>query len=164
MRARIRNFALVPLLLVSTACRLWNPYACIYQTRFVGTSGTASVTGGGTVVVQYLNFREYTPEAQVESDMTWDVRGHDLAAPAVRLSLRDKRHTGRVVKALSLSGASATAFTAYSSMEIPKAERDQMLTLLNGNAIAVLELADGSWIGVPLTVIQREKWHRPNCG
>ena len=163
MHAHIRNLTLVPLLVASSACNSLNPYACIYETRFVGTSGTSSVAGSGTVVVESLNFRENTAEAQAPGGMTWNIRGQDLAAEPVRLSLRNAGSASQVVKALSFSSASATAFAANSAMQIPAAERDQIFNLLSGNAIVVLELADGTSISVPVAVTERQDWHRPNC-
>lgn len=159
MRRHARRLLIAPLLLAASC----NLYPCIYETRFVATAGTASAAGVGTVTVESLNFRDYTAEAQTPTAITWRVRGNDLAAAPVTLTLRDARDPGRVVKSLSFQTVFATSFTSASSLDVPPGERDQMFELLNGNAVVVLELTNGTSLTAPLTVTTRENWHRPSC-
>jgi hypothetical protein len=159
MRRTVGLLLLAPLLLAPSC----NPYACIYRTRFVATAGTASAPAVGRVTVESLNFRDYTAEAQTPVMMAWVVRGEGLAAAPVALTLRDARNPARVVKSLSFQHTSATSFTSGSSLDVAPGERDQMFELLNGNAVVVLELANGSSLTVPVTVTTRENWHRPSC-
>jgi hypothetical protein len=161
---RGRFSALLIVMAVSaTGCGLVNPYACIYETRFIGTTGTAS-TADGTVILEYLNFRDYTPEAQSPTELIWSLRGQDFVAGVVSVTLRDERNPTQVVKPLVLfTQPTAGSFVATSSMEIPSAERDQIFNLLDGNAIVFADLANGSSVTVQLAVSEHQDWHRPSC-
>jgi hypothetical protein len=160
---------LLPLLIVTVVSAkgcsgFFNPYACIYETRFVGTAGTAT-TPNGTVVVEHLNFRDYTPEAQSPTELIWSVRGQDFGALVVSVTLRDTRNPAQVVRPLvSFTQPSPGPFALRDARQIPPGERDQIFNLLSGNAMAVAELTNGSTITVPLPVTERQDWHRPNCG
>jgi hypothetical protein len=144
--------------LLAAAC---NPYQCSYETRFVGTTGTT--TGAtGTVIVTYVNFRQYHDDGPVPSDLTWNIRGEGLPSPASALTLR--RADGQTVMSLSMSSTSAVSMTAASAATIAGADRDRMFELLgSGAGVVVLTLQDGSAIAVPLRVASQEDWHHPEC-
>ena len=154
------GFAFLPIFLSLGGC---NIYACVYETRFVSVQGTATATGGGTVVVESMGFRQYRPEQPVSNSVSHVVRGEGFAAAPTRLTLRDNRDPGRVVATLSMQ-TSPVSFTAGSSFDVASSDRDRMFELLaSGNARLFLELANDATVIVPLTVQTREDWHRPNC-
>ena len=139
-----------------------NPYACTYETRFVGTTGTTS-GASGTVIVTYVNFRQYHDNGPVPSDLTWNIRGEGLSSAATALMLRTA--TGQTVLSLSMSSTSEVSMTATSSSTITGADRDRMFELLgSGAGVVVLTLQNGSTISVPLRVASQDDWHHPDCG
>ena len=158
MRMR-RIVSLVSLILGATRC---NPYACTYETRFLGTSGSAN-EANGVVVADYVNAREYHDDGPVPSYLTWRVTAERLVSPASSLVLRDSQ--GRTIRSLSLSSTSASSMTAASSFDLSAAEAVAMFDLLaSGAASLSLQLQNGAAISVPLRVSSQENWHHPECG
>jgi hypothetical protein len=150
--------ALVGASLIATAC---NPYQCTYETRFVGTDGTTT-GANGTLIVTYVNFRQYHDDGPVPSDLTWNIRGEGLASPATGLALRNAN--GQSVLSLSMSSTSAVSMTATSAATITGADRDRMFELLgSGAGVVVLTLQNGGTITVPLRVASQDDWHHPEC-
>ena len=155
----VRAIALLGTLVAAGAC---NPYACTYETRFIGTAATTSGVNG-TLIVTYVNFRQYHDDGPVPSDLTWNIRGEGLASPATGLTL--KRADGQSVMSLSMSSTSAVSMTAQSAATITGADRDKMFELLaSGAGVVILTLQNGSTITVPLRVASQEDWHHPDCG
>lgn len=162
MRPRLtvltRAITLIGASLCAAAC---NPYACTYETRFVGTAGTTA-GANGSLIVTSLNFRQYHDDGPVPSDLTWNVRGEGLASPATGLTL--KSADGQTVLSLSMSSTSAVSMTAMSSATISGADRDRMFELLgSGAGVVILTLQNGSTISTPLRVASQEDWHHPEC-
>jgi hypothetical protein len=154
---------LVPVIVGATTLFLaaCNPYACNYETRFVGTGGAASgVTGNLTV--QYVNFRDYSANGPVPASITWQANAERLSSPPKLLTLRDANDL--LVANLSLQSSSTVSMTAAGSTDVAAADRDKIIALLaSGRAQAVLELESGARIVVPLSVASQEDWHRPSC-
>ena len=154
----VRTIALLGSLAAVEAC---NPYQCTYETRSIGTAATTSGVNG-TLIVTYVNFRQYHDDGPVPSDLTWNIRGEGLASPATGLTL--KRADGQSVMSLSMSSTSAVSMTAQSAATITGADRDRMFELLaSGAGVVVLTLQNGSTITVPLRVASQEDWHHPEC-
>jgi len=144
--------------LSSAAC---NPYACTYETRFVGTAGTVSGVNG-TLIVTSLNFRQYHDDGPVPSDLTWNIRGEGLASPASALTLQIAG--GQSVLSLSMSSTSSVSMTANSAATITGADRDRIFELLaSGAGVVVLTLQNGATITVPARVASQDDWHHPEC-
>ena len=160
LRSTAAFVRLVPLV-GAVLCAACNPYACTYETRFVGTTGTQT-SAIGTVIVTYVNFRQYHDDGPVPSDLTWNLRGEGLASPATGLTL--KSSDGQSAMSLSMSSTSAVSMTAASSATISGADRDRMFALLaSGGGVVVLTLQSGSTILVPLHVASQDDWHHPEC-
>ena len=152
----------IALLVTSVATAACNPYQCTYETRFVGTGGTAS-GANGSLIVTYVNFRQYHDDGPVPSDLTWNIRGEGLSSPATGLTLQ--RADGQTAMSLSMSSTSAVSMTAQSASTITGTDRDRMYELLaSGGGVVVLTLQNGSTIAAPLRVASQDDWHHPDCG
>ena len=155
---RVGALILLGASLIAAGC---NPYACTYETRFVGTGGTTS-GANGTLIVTSVNFRQYHDDGPVPSDLTWNIRGEGLASPATALTL--KNTDGQTVLSLSMSSTSAVSMTASNAATITGADRDRMYErLASGAGVVVLTLQNGSTISVPLRGASPEDWHHPEC-
>lgn len=127
-RVFVRATALLGTSFLAAAC---NPYQCTYETRFVGTAGTTSGPNG-SLIVTYVNFRQYHDDGPVPSDLTWNIRGEGLASPATGLTL--KRADGQSVMSLSMSSTSAVSMTAQSAATITGTDRDLTFQLVASGA------------------------------
>ncbi len=144
--------------LSAAAC---NPYACSYETRFVGTTGTSS-SANGTLIVTSLNFRQFHDDGPVPSDLTWNIRGEGLASPATSLTFQTA--SGQSVMPLSMSSTSSVSMTANNAATITGADRDRMYDLLgSGTVVVVLTLQNGTTITAPVHVASQDDWHHPDC-
>jgi len=138
-----------------------NPYSCSYETRFIGTGGVAS-GAAGNLIVDYVNFRDYSANGPVPAAITWRASAEKLSSPAKVLTLRDAND--QIVASLSLLSSSTVSMTAAGSTDVAAADRDKIFALLtSGRAKAVLELDSGVRVVVPLAVASQEDWHRPSC-
>ena len=155
--------ALLPVLLSVAGCHMYaNIYACKYETRFVSTRGNATSPEVGSVVVEYLNFRQYRPEQPVSNSVSYVAKGEGLTAAPTRLVLRDSRDLSRIVAELGMQ-TSPVSFAAASAFDVASADRDRMFELLaGGNARLFLELANDRTLTVQL-IPTIEDWHRPSC-
>ena len=146
-------------LMLAEAC---NPYACVYETRFVSVGGTVAANGA-TVTVVSMGFRQYRPDQPVSNSLSYVARGEALPAAPTSLTLVDDRDAARTVATLSFQGSSVS-FSAASAVDVASADRDAMFQLLDsGHGQVILRMANGATMTVPLVVAVREDWHRPNC-
>ena len=162
MRLSLRITTTLLLLASLGAC---NVYGCKYQTRFVGTTGTASRPDVGTVTTEYVNFRDYEEGETAPRSLTYSIRSSELIGQPQRLTLRDRRDTTKVVAPLNLIGA--TGQLAYGSHTLTApADREAMYRLLAaGDAVLVLEMQapEVAPLVVPLNAVTVEGWHRARC-
>ena len=139
-----------------------NPYACRYRTRFVATSGTTT-TASGSLIVESLNFREYSEGEPIPNSVSYNMRGESLVAAPTTLTLRD-RSTGAVIQTLSMGHVSTVSMVAGSAFDVAAADRESIFRLLaDGRARVMLELQGGQTVTVDVAVTAREDWHRPSC-
>ena len=141
-----------------------DPYACRYETRFVATAGSGSSAGIGTVVAEFVNFREYSMGAPTPSSLVWTIAATQTVNQPVALSLRDGRDTTTIVAALPI-GVSGNALSAGGLDIATVAERERLFTLLSSEHGVVVVHANGvaGALLIPLTVTALEGWHRPSC-
>jgi hypothetical protein len=146
-------------LVFAQAC---NPYACVYETRFVSVGGSVAANGA-TVTVVSMSFRQYRPNQPVSNSLSYVARGEALPAAATSLTLVDDRDPARTIATLSFQG-SLVSFSAASAVDVASSERDSMFELLDsGHGQVILRMANGASMTVPLVVAIREDWNRPNC-
>lgn len=161
MRSSIAGFA-IALTATLASCGVLNPYACRYETRFVATHGTATAAAIGTIVAEFMNFRDYSDGEPVPRALTWDIQGVDLRATVTSLALIDARNPARVIAPIVVQQTSGRL--SGSSFTIPDNDRDRFFALLSSGHAAVLAGAPGvPSLVVPLTVTNLEPWHRPSC-
>lgn len=160
-RQRVRVTGLLALAASSYGC---DPYACRYETRFVATAGSGSSAGIGTVVAEFVNFREYSTGEPTPSSLVWTIAALQTVNQPVALSLRDGRDTTQVLAALPI-GVSVNALSAGGLEIATVAERERVFTLLSSENAVVLVHANGvaGALVIPLTVTAIEGWHRPSC-
>ena len=141
-----------------------DPYACRYETRFVATAGSASSASIGTVVAEFVNFREYSTGEPTPSSLVWTIAATQTMSQPVALSLRDGRDTTTIIASLPI-GVSGNALSAGSLEIATVAERERLFTLLSSANGVVLVHANGvaGALVVPLGVTALEGWHRPSC-
>ncbi|HEX6053060.1 MAG TPA: hypothetical protein VFZ21_27520 [Gemmatimonadaceae bacterium] len=162
MRPSLRVAIVVFLTAAVSAC---NIYGCKYETRFVGTLGSASRADVGTVTAEYVNFRDHEEGETAPRSLTYSVHSTGLIGQPKRLTLRDRRDTTKVIVSMNLVGT--TGQLAYGSYDLaPPAEREAMFRLLSsGNGVLVLEMQAPN---IPplilfLDAVTVENWHRARC-
>ena len=152
------------LLALGTSLSGCDPYACRYETRFVATAGSGSSAGIGTVVAEFVNFREYSLGEPTPSSLVWTIAAPQAVNQPVALSVRDGRDTTTIVAALPI-GVSGNALSAGGLDIATVAERERLFTLLSSGNGVLLVHATGvaAALVIPLTVTAVEGWHRPSC-
>jgi hypothetical protein len=150
-----------PVLFAALQAIACDPYACVYETRFVLVNG-ALQSPNGQVTVDFVSYRQYRPEQPIPNTVGYSARGEGFAAAPEALILRDSRN-GATIFTLNMS-ASPTSFASGSAFDVPENQRESVFQLLlSGSAQLVVQLANDASIVVPLTVDVQEDWHRPNC-
>jgi hypothetical protein len=151
-----------PTLLILAALTGCNPYQCIYETRFVSTEPVSTPTAVGTFS-GWVNLRDYSEGQPIPVSIGWNLQVTGSGQTITSLTLRDVRDTTRVMATIGLS-PSGVAGSAGPLLQA-KAERDAAFdTLVSGNGVLVAATGMSSTpVLIPLTVVTREDWHRPNC-
>ena len=156
-RTAVLLCALLPAL---SACNIYN---CVYRSRFVGTAPESNVAGVGTFA-GFVNFRDYSDNQPVPTDIVWNIELSGTTATPTRLVLADRRDTTQVLATLPIQQTqgriSASAFTV-----IAKSERDRVFDIMaRGNGVLILSLSDRAPpVLITLRVTNVEDWHTPIC-
>lgn len=152
------------LLALGTSINACDPYQCRYETRFVATSGSGSSAGIGTIVAEFVNFRQYSTGEPTPSSLAWTIAAIQTVNQPVALSLRDGRDTTEIVAVLPI-GVSGNALSAGGLEIATEAERERVFELLSSGNGVVLVHANGvaGALVIPLGVTTNEGWHRPSC-
>jgi hypothetical protein len=158
---KLSRLVIAPAFLIILQTPSCNPYACVYETRFVLISGAVQSTNG-SVTVDFVSYRQYRPDQSIPNSVGYNAHGEALAAAPTALLLRDARD-GTTIQTLNVS-TSTTSFAAGSAFVVPDNDSDRIFQLLaSGNVQLVVQLANDASIVVPLAVTTQEDWHRPNC-
>ena len=153
---------LAPILVVVLVLQGCNPYQCVYETRFVSTEPVSTPTAAGTFA-GWVNLRDYSEGQPIPVSIGWHLQVTGSGPTITSLTLRDVRDTTRVFATIDLS-PSGVAGSAGPLLQT-KAERDAAFeTLVSGSGVLVAATSASSTpVLIPLTVVTREDWHRPNC-
>jgi len=136
---------------------------CTYETRFVGTTGSAAAPGWGTVTAEYLNLREYSDDSGIPSGLTWHIAAPNAPLEVQALTLRDATNPTEIVVSLPINHA-ANALSAGELVIVTQGERARLRELLSsGHAILRVEAGNAEPLTLPLEVTGVEQWHHPNC-
>lgn len=151
------------LLVLGPSLSACDPSECRYETRFVATTGSGTSDGIGTIVAEFVNFRQYST-AEPPSSLAWTIAAIQTENPAAALSLRDGRDTTEIVAVLPI-GVPGTALSAGGFEIATEAEGERLFDLLSSGNGVVLVHANGvaGALVIPLAVTTIEGWHRPSC-
>jgi hypothetical protein len=159
-RSRTKCIAALGVLCLATlGC---NPYACIYETRFVSTVPQSTPTAAGTFS-GWVNMRDYSDGQPIPVSIAWHLQIAGSTATITSLTLRDQRDMATVLATMSVSqsGVAASSTPPFET----RAQRDAAFaTLASGNGVLVAATSGNSTpVVIPLNVETSEDWHRPNC-